>query len=105
MKKAYIAGGVLALGLLLYTCAGSSSLDPKTWDCDNLRGPIMKMSKGRDPEVFEITDPRQSWKTPEAISCYGSAEMSNGETFIAYEAHVTDGGQVVIGYKDHGPGY
>jgi hypothetical protein len=105
MKKRYIAAGVLALGLLIYGCSGSAGINPETWNCDNLRGHIIEMSEDKDPKIFELNNPVEVSRTREAISCRADAEMSNGETLAFYEAHVTEGGSISIGYKDRGPAF
>jgi hypothetical protein len=83
--------------LTLASCSGS--IDPKTWTCDSLIGPVIAMSKDKDVKILEIESPTEETKSSEEIRCTARAELSNGGWFITYGAHVSDGGQIVLEYQ------
>lgn len=97
------AGGMKYLAipvasLALASC--SSSIDPQTWTCQSLIDPVIAMSKDKVPRILEITNPyTRPGSDAEKITCDGQAEWSQGEGSITYGAHVSDGGQVMLEYK------
>lgn len=87
------------LVLSLTDCSGSR-VDPENWTCTSLIGPVIESSKGKSPEILEITEPSQMGdKTRHEISCYGRAEWSQGYGNIQYGAHVSEGGEVIVEYE------
>lgn len=91
----------LVLPLACLTLAScSNSIDPETWTCESLIGPVIAMSKDKEPRILEITylSTRPGSDAKEII-CDGRAEWSRGEGTITYGAHVSDGGQVILEYK------
>ena len=91
----------LAISVACLTLAScSSSIDPETWTCQSLIAPVIAMSKDRAPRILEITDPyTRPNSNAEKITCDAGAEWSEGEGSITYGAHVSDGGQIVLEYK------
>lgn len=88
---------VLLGGSMLAGCA--PSVDPKTWTCESLIGPVIAMSKDKDVQILEIESPTEVTKTEEEISCSARAELSNGGWLITYGAHVSAGGKVMVEYQ------
>jgi hypothetical protein len=91
---------VTLLLLPLQACSAGDSIDPEHWSCESLIGPVIEMSKGKTPEILEITQPLQmpSFRN-NSIRCVGSAEWSEGEGRIEYGAHVSDGGKLFLSYQ------
>jgi hypothetical protein len=58
------------------------------------------MSRGKTPEIFEITSPREMLNVPnQQITCRGVAEWSEGDGAIEYGAHVSEGGALMLSYQ------
>lgn len=86
--------------IALVSCSSSASVDPNTWTCDSLIEPVIAMSKDKELQVMEITSPRRrETYTPRSITCDAQAEWSQGKGSITYGAHVSDGNQVILEYK------
>ena len=96
MKLIYVP---LLLASPLAACS-SSAVNPGSWTCASLIAPVMESSKGRTPEILEITEPSEMVNIPNSyIECRGHAEWSEGVGNIEYGAHVTEGGNIVVEYK------
>ena len=91
----------LAIAVACLTLAScSDGVDPKTWTCESLIGPVISMSKDKEPRILEITSPsKRDDGATDSITCDGQAEWSQGEGTITYGAHVSDAGQVILEYK------
>ncbi|WP_439540706.1 hypothetical protein [Sphingomonas sp.] len=84
--------------LTLASC--SDGVDPSTWTCESLVGPVIAMSKDKDLRILEITNPStRPGSSAEQITCDGQAEWSQGEGSITYGARVSDGGRVILEYQ------
>ena len=82
----------------------SVSVDPTSWSCASLIGPVIEMSRSRTPGIFEITNPETTLHNNYPadgyrIECSGSAEWSQGSGMIEYGAHVSEGGSVILQYR------
>lgn len=102
LKPAHWAFIGIGAVLILVMASGGSSVDPDNWTCESLVQPVMKMSQERSPTVLEITSPeeRHRMRGPQPkIECWGRAEWSQGWGPIEYSAYVSDGGNVVLQYK------
>ena len=95
------------LSALLFTgltaCSSSAALDPGEWTCQSLIQPIIKMSEGRTPAILELTnaeeiDRIEGGSTP-SIQCKARAEWSEGYGLAEYGAHVSNGGGVILEYR------
>jgi hypothetical protein len=88
------------LALALQGCSSGDSVNPGSWTCDSLIQPVIEASKGKTPEILEITEPKEMINIPNGyITCQGSAEWSEGSGTIEYGAHVSNGGDVIISYR------
>lgn len=85
--------------LLVAGCSSEPELDPGSWTCQSLVDPIIKMSQERDPKIIEITHVHDQGKFPNEINCSGAAEWTRGEGGIEFGARVSDGGQVILEYR------
>jgi outer membrane murein-binding lipoprotein Lpp len=97
-----IAGAAVVAVILLARCgsSGNAGIDLSTATCESLIPQVIEMSQDRELEILEITSPRKradsSWTE---LSCDGSAEWSQGEGRIIYGAHESDGGSIILEYK------
>ena len=104
LPKWVLYGGGAVIALIVIARVGSgepSGINMSTVTCENLIPHILEMSEDKDPQVLEISDPKIEISPPgnDQISCSGSAEWSRGSGFISYGAHVSNGGQVMLTYK------
>ncbi len=103
-KWALIGGGaVIVLIVLAGLGSGgeSAGINMSTTTCENLIPRIIEMSEDKELKVLEISNPRTEPSPPgnQEIACSGNAEWSRGSGFISYGAHVSNGGQVMLEYK------
>lgn len=95
---------VLSAALALTACGGSvgsesKGIDPHAWSCESLAPEVVAMSKGKTPEIFEISNIQTKHNIlGQEIECIASAEWSQGTGFAEYGAHVSDGGSVMLEY-------
>ena len=95
-----VLGGCIALT----ACGGSGGseskgIDPHAWSCESLAPEVIAMSKGKTPEIFEISNIQTKYNIlGQEIKCIASAEWSQGTGFAEYGAHVSDGGSVMLEY-------
>ena len=70
------------------------------WSCRNLINSVIAMSQDQPLKIYEINSPREVGNLPtHSIDCYGSAEWSNGSEVISYGARMTEGGNLVLEYR------
>ena len=101
---AAIGAGTVVLLLLLVRCIGGDAeeIDISTATCESLIPHVIAMSQGKDPEILEITNPTRAGGRhggAQEVPCDGQAEWSRREGSITYGAYVSDGGQVMLEYK------
>lgn len=93
---------LLTSTITLMACSQTSGgIDPAAWNCQNLIPHIMEMSQGRTPQVLEISNPEYMGGGAGGgfIKCRGFAEWSEGSGMIDYEARISNGGQVILEYR------
>lgn len=91
---------LLILPLLLSACGGSSDITPQNWSCRSLIEPVIEMSRGKDPEILELSNPEEIENlTGVYIKCVASAEWSRGSGRAEYGARVSDGGSLILEYR------
>jgi hypothetical protein len=91
----------VAVGILpIVGCSSSSDINPGAWSCASLIAPVIESSKGRSLEILEISNPRERLNLPNhEITCQGDAEWNEGSGSIEYGAHVSEGGNIVVSYR------
>lgn len=94
---------MIAVGALLVFFAlgsGGATVDPESWTCENIKDEIVEMSQDEDLQILEIGDVRFENDLPYGtLSCRASAEWSRGYGSIEYGGHVSDGGNVILQYR------
>lgn len=93
---------ILLAGISLACCScgqGSRGVDPATWTCENLKPQIIEMSQTRHPRVLEINTVLSDITTGGSIECTAMAEWAEGSGSIAYGGHVSEGGNVILEYR------
>lgn len=86
---------------LTVTGCGSRGIDPQTWTCENLKPHIIEMSRTRRPRILEINQVLNEMTSGGLIECTAQAEWAEGSGPISYGGHVSDGGSVIIEYRQH----
>ncbi|WP_298812435.1 hypothetical protein [uncultured Sphingomonas sp.] len=100
---AAVAAGIVAL--LYFTGGGSSPpaqdrAAPADYTCESLAPEIIQMSKGREPEILELNEVERVMNDyPNFITCQARAEWSQGQGRAEFGAHKSDGGNVILSYK------
>lgn len=90
----------LLLGLTLAACSSKPDITSHNWNCQKLVNPVIAMSQERNAKIIEITGVREIQNLPGyRIMCIGSAEWSQGYGNVEFGAHVSEGDNLIIEYK------
>lgn len=95
MKTVTTAG----IALALTGCSSRGGIDPNHWTCENLKPHIIEMSQTRRPRVLEINTVLTETNSGGEIECAAQAEWAEGSGPIIYGGHVSDGGSVILQYR------
>ena len=88
----------LALPIAVAGCSGGA-VDPQTWTCENLKPHIIEMSQTRRPRVLEINQVYNEMNSGGSIECIAQAEWAEGSGGITYGARISDGGSIILEYR------
>lgn len=98
-----VAAGIIAL---LYFTGGDGGTpraqqvaDLTDYTCQSLAPQVIEMSKGREPEILELTDFEKVEHHSSVLTCRASAEWSQGEGRAEFGAHKSDGGSIILTYQ------
>lgn len=75
-------------------------INGNNWSCRNLIDSVIAMSQDRPLQIYEINSPTEISNIPTfKIQCFGSAEWSNGSDLIHYGARMSEGGNLILEYR------